>query len=272
MTSELFASWFYLFAIGHSPQEDIDTKEVFSKKQHHLKNKLHQIALPVRDLVLCHQMHQKWIRSWILVNETVVVATDSSPSTLVSFEELILHKIKDSSKKETKKRRKIDLKTRVVTDDDFYPTIKEKEENEPKKGGLRKRGRSTKNAVQAGAECNISAGKRQQRESDIANDEAISEDSTDSNDSMSDSKQTNNGKEVGEIQKEQKSQESAAKNRGNTEESLAMEISLITEQMDDDKKDLFYCLYYGDQFYWGKVQKTFAQDPDDNADTMLTQC
>ena len=160
------------------------------------------------------------------------------------------------------------LKTRVVTDDDFYKAIKEKEEDEPKKGGIRKRGRPSKNAVQGGAECNISAGKRRRTESNIANDEAISDDSTDSNDSQSDSKETNNGKEVGEIQKEQKGQESAGKNRGNIEESLAMEISLITEHMDDDKKGLFYCVYYGDQFYWGKVQKTFAQNPDDNADTV----
>ena len=80
------------------------------------------------------------------------------------------------------------LKTRVVTDDDFYKAIKEKEENEPKKGGIRKRGRPSKNAVQGGAECSISAGKRRRTESNIANDEDISDDSTDSNDSQSDSK------------------------------------------------------------------------------------
>ena len=108
------------------------------------------------------------------------------------------------------------LKTRVVTDDDFYKAIKEKEENEPKKGGIRKRGRPSKNAVQGGAECNISAGKRRRTESNIANDEAISDDSTDSNDSQSDSKETNNGKEVGEIQKEQKGQESAGKKKEGT--------------------------------------------------------
>ena len=141
---------------------------------------------------------KQWIRSWILVKDPVVVATDSSTSTSASFEELILHKIKDSSKKETKKQKKIDVKTRVVTDDDFYQAIKEKEGNEPKKRGIRKRGRSSYNTVQGGAECNISAGKRKQTESNMANDETISDDSLNSNDSQSDSKETNNGKEVGE--------------------------------------------------------------------------
>ena len=106
------------------------------------------------------------------------------------------------------------LKTRVVTDDDFYKAIKEKEENEPKKGGIRKRGRPSKNAVQGGVECNISAGKRRRTESNIANDEAISDDSTDSNDSQSDSKETNNGKEVGEKQKEQTARNLRQKTEG----------------------------------------------------------
>eukprot|EP00795_Rhopilema_esculentum_P009818 gene9818-18390_t len=88
------------------------------------------------------------------------------------------------------------------------------EENEPKKGGIRKSRRPSKNAVP----------RRHRMRHFSLEDEAISDDSTDSNDSQSDSKETNNGKEVREIQKEQKGQESTAKNRGNTEESQPSQI------------------------------------------------
>ena len=43
-----------------------------------------------------------------------------------------------------------------------------------------------------------------------------------------------------------------------TKGELENAIRLITEQLDDDKKGKFYCVYHWLRYYKGKVQQVFA--------------
>ena len=38
----------------------------------------------------------------------------------------------------------------------------------------------------------------------------------------------------------------------------------MAKSLDDDKKGYFYVVYYGQKYYWGKVQLCFADDADDD--------
>ena len=75
-----------------------------------------------------------WAPIWTLQNEAAHEAKNKS------FEELV-EKMKGSSNKPQKKRRKIDLMTKVITDDEYLKAIKEKEGKQLKKGSNRGSGR-----------------------------------------------------------------------------------------------------------------------------------
>ena len=53
-----------------------------------------------------------------------------------------------------------------------------------------------------------------------------------------------------------------------TKADLENAIRSITEQLDDDKKGQFYCIYYGLRYYWGRVQQMFAPDPEENVESI----
>ena len=79
-----------------------------------------------------------WVPIWTLQNEA------AQESKNKSFEELVVEKMKGPSDKPRKKRRKIDLMTKVITDDEYLKAIKEKEGKQAKKGSDRGRGRPKK--------------------------------------------------------------------------------------------------------------------------------
>ncbi|XP_065064643.1 uncharacterized protein LOC135690884 [Rhopilema esculentum] len=80
-----------------------------------------------------------WVPIWHLQDEP-----SPQQSQNRSFEELILEKMKGPIDQPKKKRRKIDLMTKVISDEDYLNAIKEKEEKQGSETVKRKRGRPKK--------------------------------------------------------------------------------------------------------------------------------
>ena len=43
-------------------------------------------------------------------------------------------------------------------------------------------------------------------------------------------------------------------------------MEIVLNSIDDDKKGMFYCVYYDNSRYWGRLLKVFAEDADSVAD------
>ena len=71
-----------------------------------------------------------WVPIWSL-QESKKAASEGSANK--SFEELVLEKMKGPPEKQVKKRRKVDLMTKIITDEEYVKAIKEKEEPPKKK-------------------------------------------------------------------------------------------------------------------------------------------
>ena len=76
-----------------------------------------------------------WVPIWHLQDEP-----SPQQSQNPSFEELILETMKGPIDQPKKKRRKIDLRTKVISIEDYLNAIKEKEEKQGSETGKRKRG------------------------------------------------------------------------------------------------------------------------------------
>ena len=48
--------------------------------------------------------------------------------------------------------------------------------------------------------------------------------------------------------------------------SLQKRLDGIKKALDDDKKGFYYAVFYGKDYYWGKVLNVFANDSDDDAE------
>ena len=71
-----------------------------------------------------------WVPIWSL-QESKKAASEGSANK--SFEELVLEKMKGPPEKQVKKRRTVDLMTKIITDEEYVKAIKEKEEPPKKK-------------------------------------------------------------------------------------------------------------------------------------------
>ena len=162
-----------------------------------------------------------------------------------SFEELVLSKIKAPTHQETKKRKRMDLKPRVVMDDEFMKGIEEKEkEAEEKKNRV---GRRKKKKATAKPEYDD--------EPDVQfldeNDEMVVEENA-AEDDVSD---------ASEVDDDTDSPLTVDTLRGiNHKNELLDAINIVVATLDDKKKGLYYAVYYGQRYYWGKVMKVFAPD------------
>jgi len=68
----------------------------------------------------------KWVAQWSLQK-------DQKSTSNKSFEEIVLNKIKGPQKKETKKRKKVDRETKVITEDEYLEALREMEDEEQEK-------------------------------------------------------------------------------------------------------------------------------------------
>jgi len=68
----------------------------------------------------------KWVAQWSLQK-------DQKSTSNKSFEEIVLDKIKGPQKKETKKRKKVDRETKVITEDEYLEALREMEDEEQEK-------------------------------------------------------------------------------------------------------------------------------------------
>ena len=63
-----------------------------------------------------------WVRGWTLINEPKPTSANNS------FEELVLNKMKGPQEKKVKQRKKIDRKTKVITDAEYLEELKKHED------------------------------------------------------------------------------------------------------------------------------------------------
>ena len=195
---------------------------------------------------------KRWVATWSLLDAASTPAVGSNGKEAKinkSFEELILSKVKPPKSQTPKKRRKIDLNARVVTSDEFLKGIEDKEkEAEEKKN---KKGTKKRKKKQA-----------EDGENELAyideNEEEIVEASQ-----ITDGEESEN-----EIDKNVRATSSVTIDNlreANRKDELRNLIKDVVSTLDDDKKGLFYAVYYGTRYYWGKVQKVFSPDVDDDA-------
>ena len=176
--------------------------------------------------------------------------------------------MKDSANKEGKRRRKIDLKAKVVTDDNFYEAIKAKEEGEKTTEVGRKRGRPKKSTDKEGSSKKPLAKKPRKAAAYPAIDDE------ESVEWVEDGSESCSGSEIEDAFFEEHDTTSqtekghASSSNEQTKGELENAIKSITEQLDDDKKGQFYCAHYGLRYYWGKVQQVFAPDPEENVESV----
>ena len=180
---------------------------------------------------------KRWKPVWSICDENInsSVVSNQSQSSLSqedrSFEKLILDKMKGPTEKPAFKRRKIDLMTKVVTNEEYLQGIKNK-----LSGKKEKKKKPVNKAKEKVEVC------KSKSDSD---DDLVDLDRQEYSDE-------NDGSEIDDSEK--------------LKDCLKDKMDELVSNLDEDKVGFYYAVFYGDRYYWGKVTKAFSFDTDDDVE------
>ena len=192
-----------------------------------------------------------WAAVWALVD----VPPISTPTQMeTSFEDLVLSKMKapPPPPKDQPVRRRCDLKSKVVTGDEYLNAIKEANDR-----GMKRKLPAAKKVKAKPAKSSKQNIRFLVNDSPSSSSSELSELSADEED---------------EIPASVNSKDENLPQTSSTVsmvQSLIKEIGQVTKSLDDDKINCYYAVYYGSsKYYWGKVLKCFSFDSDSDVDKL----
>ena len=194
-----------------------------------------------------------WAAVWALV-DAPHTATPTQLET--SFEELVLAKMKGPPPKpdQPATRRRCDLKSKVVTGDEYLHAIKEAND------------RGKKRKLPAAAKTAKPMKSIKKRFRFRTNSSSSSSSELSSNDLFSGDEEEHEVPSKASVTSKDEILTSDAPPSSSMVQSLITEIGNVTKSLDDDKVNCYYAVYYGSKYYWGKLLKCFSFDSDSDVE------
>ena len=214
---------------------------------------------------------KKWILTWGLVDSSQNVDDNNSPRSEIistSFQEVIIQKKKKADdgtvESEPKKRRKIESKSRVVTSDEFTAEIEAKEKEKQKKTKVVSKNEAGPSKVSKKSAKSKKAPAKKERKAKWTNF------CTDVRENNFSSEEEDDDEEVEDevVEWSDRDDEDSA-NISTVDivehvepqaQNMFPQIRKIQSELDDDKRGMYYAVYYDQRYFWGNLTKFFAED------------